>query len=511
MSCDKRTGCPSTGECKTAWDITKSNDKCFVDKLVNEALNIAGANVNVYKLLGVHEQQKLIDQVGNGNPLNSGAPNAFPPVNAFTDNNLEWRSFHKGSAVLTTAFIGYDFGTLKLDNGRERYGIDTSVRKHITTIIIKQGANSNNRVTKARIERSDDNAHWYGVDIVDLPDDDNENQISFKRSVPSRYWRIRPLEFLGGAADSWNVERLQLIHYNKTMLENMDEDYIFLETRNRDYSKDVITLKGQYDLIDVQAEITRWGMDIPAQQLYIQIAFSSVVALLGRPIIIGDILELPSETQYDAKMQPVKKYLEVTDVGWSTEGYAPGWQPTMLRVVAQPAMASQETQDIFNDFAPTIKSDGFLDIDREKYQDLSDPTNYITNQANTKVPERGSDTADIAEIDPDTILANREATGTDLNEMNINPRGLYVEDALPPNGEDYTTGDTMPSTPSDGDYHRLTYSGLAEDVPPRLYRWSTSKNRWIYLETDRRFEYNKTKPTLQEFLKNGIPLDAVKK
>jgi len=511
MACDDRTGCPTDDkDCKSAWDITESNE-CFIDNYVNEALEIAGAKVNVFKLLGVHEQQKLIDQVGFGEPLTSGSPNAFPPINAFTSNNLEWRSFGKGSEVVNSVFIGYDFGTLKLDNGRARYGIDAPIHQHITTIIIKQSVNSSNRVTKARIERSNDNIQWYGAGIVELPNDNNENQISFKRSVPSRYWRIRPLEFSGGAADSWNVERLQLIHYNDTQLDNFDEDYIFMETRNRDYAKDTILLKGQYDLIDVQAEISRWGMDVPSQELYIQIGFTSAVNALGRPVIIGDILELPSETQYDPNMNPVKKYLEVTDVGWSTEGYTPGWTPSMLRVVAKPALASQETQDVFGDFAPTIGTDGFLEINREKYQDVSNSAPHITAEAKTQVPERGSDIADIAEIPADTIVNNLNATGTDLNQLNLNPNGLYMEDALPPNGEPYTIGDLLPTIHNDGDYHRLTYSGLAEDVPPRLYRWSTVKNRWLYLETDRRFEYNKTKPTLQEYLKNGVPLGDIKK
>lgn len=508
MACDERTGCPPTTDCKTEWDLTRSNDKCFVDKVVNEALNIAGAQINVFKLLGIHEQQLLMDQVGNGSPLTSGNPSAFPVINAFTNNSLEWRSTQKGADVVTSAFIGYDFGTIKLSSGRERYGIDTSIRKLVSTIVIKQGAH---RVTRARIERSDDGLKWYGAAIIDLEDDAAEHTISFKRSVPSRYWRIRPLEFQGGTADPWNVERLQLVFYNDTRLENFDEDPLFIELRNRDYANETIEIKGSYDLIDVQAEMNKIGFDVPAQQLYIQVAFSSVVELLGRPLIIGDILELPNETQYDAHMNPIKKYLEVTDVGWSTEGYGPSWQPTVLRVIAQPALASQETQDVFGDLKPKLGADGFLDLNTDKYADLTDATDRITNAAKDAVPERGTDLADVAEISQEVIQANLDATGNDLSKLNINPKSLYTEDALPPNGEEYTVGDDFPTNPIDGAYHRMTYSGLAEDVPPRLYRWSIIKNRWLYIETDRRFQYNKTKPTLQEFLESGVSLKKVEK
>ena len=61
-------------------------------------------------------------------------------------------------------------------------------------------------------------------------------------------------------------------------------------------------------------------------------------------------------------------------------------------------------------------------------------------------------------------------------------------------------GDTFPLSPTDGDYHRLTYSGLAEDVPDRLYRYSLTKGRWIYLETDRRHEFDGTFKKLQEYI-----------
>jgi hypothetical protein len=46
----------------------------------------------------------------------------------------------------------------------------------------------------------------------------------------------------------------------------------------------------------------------------------------------------------------------------------------------------------------------------------------------------------------------------------------------------------------------MTYSGLAEDVPDRLYRYSTAKGRWVYLETDRRHEFDGQKKKLQEFI-----------
>ena len=71
---------------------------------------------------------------------------------------------------------------------------------------------------------------------------------------------------------------------------------------------------------------------------------------------------------------------------------------------------------------------------------------------------------------------------------------------MPQNDADFTEGATFPTDPSEGDYHRLIYVGLAKDVPARLYRWSDTKGRWVYLETDRRKQYNEKQSILEEYL-----------
>jgi len=197
--------------------------------------------------------------------------------------------------------------------------------------------------------------------------------------------------------------------------------------------------------------------------------------------------------------------LEVNDVGWSTEGYTPGWKPTMLRIIAQPMIASQETQDIFGDLVGQVDSSGLFDTDDGQhpiYQDYSEIAPTIEEQAvqKEKAPQRGDNAGnEVALFEPEQIQAAADI-GINIQKIGLNPQGLYVEDALPPNGEDFSMGDTFPTIPTDGDYHRLTYSGLAEEVPDRLYRFSTSKGRWVYLETDRRHEFDGQRKKLQEFI-----------
>lgn len=508
--------CPTTPadkRCKP-FQLSTSRDSCFIDGVVNEALNIGGADLNVYKLLGVHEQCKLIDATGNGEPLSSGDGVGFPAANAFDKMVTEWHSKQTGDSVVGQAFIGYDFGEIKLPDGSRRvYGEEASIRKHITAILIKQSANTINRVTKARVERSEDGVKWYGVQVVDLPDDDCLNTILLKNSsVHNRFWRLRPLAFNGGSSDYWGVQALQLVHnFQATHIRNI-QDKIFLENSDRDYADVPTLVKGSYDLIDINTELSKFGIELPAQSVYMTVNFSACVAALGRPLVIGDIIELPSEAQFSAELELIEKWLEVTDVAWSTEGYTPGWKPTLQRIILQPAYVSQETQDIFGDLAELEVDDGLGlveggDGNDPIFQDYSDVSQEVRAQAKEMVPQSGREmSSTIRAWEEEEVRAADEQglgpnpSGASLQRIGLNPIGLYAEDAMPPNGKPFSEGTEFPDTPTHGDYHRLTFEGLSQDIPARLFRYSSTKGRWIFLEKDRRAEFDPNKPRLQEFL-----------
>jgi len=487
----------------------QESDNNFITGVVEESLNIGGATLNVYNLLGVHEQGRLVDCTGKGNPISGGQLPNYPSLNAFNKFVTEWRSIQRGQAAISaSSFIGYDFGNIKTtDESRSMYGEETAIFKHVTALAIKQSENDNQRVTRARLERSQDGATWYGVSVVVLPDDNCFNTILVKDSVPSRFWRLRAIDFTGGDNDIWAVQALQMYHnYTATNTDNI-QDKIFLENRDRDYNTDPIAIKGYYDLVDVTTELTRFGIELPSQSLYITISFSACVKAFGRPLIIGDIMEIPSEAQFSAELNRIEKYLEVTDVGWSTEGYTPGWAPTLLRVIAQPAYMSQETQDIFGDLGATKDPTGLLDGEDGNsplFQDFFDVSQTIEAYAADAVPQKGAEASGtIRQFEPDEIEEAAAAGNDHVTRTGLNPTGLYVEDGLPPNNAPFTEGTEFPIPPTHGDYHRLTYDGLSEDVQPRLYRFSNMKNTWVFLETDRRREFDPTKPRLQEFIRRN--------
>lgn len=488
---------------------------CYAYDLVDEALNIGGAPANVFKLLGVKEQGKLVDCTGFGQAISGGERPGYPASNAYDAYVTEWRSYQAGPAVNTSSYIGYDFGEIKIaDESRRMYGTDTSIYKHITAVNIKQSSDPAQRVTQARIERSDDGQKWLGVAVVRIPDDDCLNLLLFKDSVPSRYWRIRPIGFEGPSY--WSVQAIEMFHnYSATDIDNV-QDKVLLENRDRDYDKESVAFKVYYDLIDVTTELTRFGIELPTQSFYLQVGFVSCVQKLGRPMVIGDIIELPPEAEYSGEMRRILKYLEVVDVGWSAESYTPGWHTTMLRVIAQPAYHSQETQDIFGDLDRKKVDDTGLyegeDGNSDIFQDYFAVSQTTQAEAHDNTPQRGAEgSSHIREFTAEELATAEQNGVPHLNRLGLNPTGTYVEDAMPPNNEPFTEGDELPAAPNEhGAYHRLTYVGLADDIPARLYRYSESKG-WIFLEKDRRAEYDHTLPVLQEFLtsENRVPTDAV--
>jgi hypothetical protein len=497
---DGSVSCPENNPC-SPFDLSQSNETCVITDYIEENINIGGAPLNVHKLLGVHEQGSLTDLSGNGAAIASSYLGNFPPSNAFDKYVTEWRSAETGTDVVASAFVGYDFGEIRLTNGRLRYGIDTYVKKNVSTIKFVQGCNPENRVTKVRIERSVDGAKWFGVAMVDVPDCDGLVTLSFAASVPSRYWRIRPIKFNGGVDDFWSVRAIQMIDYEATHISNI-QDKFFLENRDRDYQEQAVSMKCAYTPNDVQSMNGKWGFMFDADSYYLEVAFRQSVAKLGRPFVIGDIIQLPSETQYTPQMTPVLKYLEITDVAWSTNGYTPTWTPVMQKLTAKPVLATQETQDIMGKMTRDIDNTGLFDIDdginNKKYQDYSAITQNIDAEANTMVPEKGEDYADVMKLSPE-VIAWGDKVGKNMRRYD-RVRNIYGIDALPPNGEKYTEGDAFPLNPKDGAYHRLTYTYVGNNIPARLHRWSVKKNKWIFLERDHRAEIRDAKPLLQDYL-----------
>lgn len=487
-----------------------TSDSEVISDYVTEHLNIAAAKINVFKLLGVHEQGQLQDLTGNGVAISGGDGNAHPAFAAFNKLCGEWRSKQRGPDVVKSAFIGYDFGPLRDDmTNKTYYAVETYDHVHIATIRIQQGSNPAHRASKIRVERSLDGVKWYGVQILTMPDNDELQTIHFKGSAPSRYWRLRPTEFKGGADAWWSVTRIEMHDYEQTSLTNVQGNGVFEEVRDRDYAENSLQLKMYYDLVDRGSNNSQFAFTVDNGQMTFQVSFKESVTILGRPIVVGDVFEIPSEMQYTTALVGVAKYVEVTDVAWSAEGYTPTWVPTIQLITAVPMLASQETKDIVDYIRKQQDESGFIDVESTQITDMKDATARRQAASDAYVPERGADTHKFHTFTQEEIDEAAER-GVDVEKLNIKNRALYVEDGMPPNNAPYTEGPTWPPNPRDGDYHRLTYDGFDTRIPVRLHKYSGAKNRWLYYETDRRQQYNVLKPSIQELIESQLRTPTAK-
>lgn len=574
-------------------DYTTQPDR-LQEQYAAENLNMSGAPINVFKLLGIHEQGKLVDLVGNGSALN-GTSNAFDTYAG------TWVSPQTGIDVLTSpAWIGYDFGTVKTSYGQEQNTPSAPEMQHITSFKITQPAN-NRRALQVRVDRSNGDfkagvlrftkfstpsaayvpaqhgtvagfspgieaktgmfmliaqsatsftvsftgssvellgvatvghrfnstrgsftiqagiepfnagdmfslavdMDWYRVDVVNLADTTAPVQIRIKQSSPARYWRLVPISFSGVVTNEpWEVDKLELFDYQATSLDDV-QDQLFLENRDRDYATKSVQFKVAYQPFDAISDLSKFGFQI-ADMYSFTVSFATMVKALGRPIVVGDILEVPSEMQYDHNLRPVKKFLEVTDASWAADGYTTSWRPIIYKFQASQMIPSQENRDILGtaDTQKYVIDDGsFFDGIEQVQTGPLTSAEAVKAEALAAVPEKGANVRELAS----GMSSNKQPGSYD-------GRDLYVEDGLPPDGQAYTEGFKLPDVASaiDGQFFRLEYDPALK-IPARLYRFNGVKNKWMYVETDRRAERNSFRPSQQQMFNHTEKLSLTTK
>lgn len=570
--------------CIGTWELPACSDT-YQEQLAAENLSISGATVNVFKLMGVHEQGALIDLVGNGSALNGSAP----VFDALAPN---WLSPQVGMAVLTApAWLGYDFGPVRTSYGQAAYAPSQPAALHITSLRITQPT-AGRRALQVRVERSTGGFRvdpakvlytgagngtvtgftpgveaspgtftlvangptsfavfftsastvvvgvatvgvrfnslqgsftvtagsvpfvsgdqfslpveldWYRVDVVNLPDGPGAALVRLKQSSLARYWRLVPTSFSGATTGQpWEVAKLELFDHQATRLDDV-QDQLFMENRDRDYARQSLPLKAAYQPFDAISDLSKFGFQLSDTYTFTTV-FALMVQALGRPIVVGDVLELPSELQYDHSLRPVRKFLEVIDTSWAADGYTTSWRPITYRFQAAQLIPGQEHRDLLGtmDTQKYVVDDGtFFDGLQQLQTAPLTATEAVQAEARQAVPEKGESAREVA-------------SGTNRFQQpgTYDGVGLYVEDGLPPDGLPYTEGFDLPDvgTAVDGAYFRKSYDPKL-GIAARLYRFSAVKNRWLWVETDRRTERSAHRPSQLEIFSQPqvLPLTA---
>src|SRR6056300_1496296 len=139
------------------------------------------------------------------------------------------------------------------------------------------------------------------------------------------------------------------------------QDMLFLENRDRKYSQDVYSLRGIYNVQDIDFDMSQFGLFLQNDTLFMTIPITSSVKTLGRKVMPGDVFELPhlkDEYALNDFQVALKRFYVVEDVNRASEGFSQTWYPHLYRLKLKQLVDSQEYKDILDLPADEENPDG---------------------------------------------------------------------------------------------------------------------------------------------------------
>ena len=105
------------------------------------------------------------------------------------------------------------------------------------------------------------------------------------------------------------------------------QDLLFMENRDRTYEPDIIRLRGHYNVQNLDFDLSQFGLFLNNDILFITVHYNTMIDLIGRKLIVGDVLELPHLLDYnplnDKIPTSLRRFYQVTDGNYASEGFSP--------------------------------------------------------------------------------------------------------------------------------------------------------------------------------------------
>ena len=131
---------------------------------------------------------------------------------------------------------------------------------------------------------------------------------------------------------------------DKATKETIIQDLLFLENRDRKYDVDIYDLRGIYNVGDNDFDLSQFGFFLTADVLYMNFHLNTMVDVMGRKIMPGDVFELPhlrDDLLLDSEAKAINKFYIVQDANRASEGFSQTWYPHIWRVKCSPLIDSQ--------------------------------------------------------------------------------------------------------------------------------------------------------------------------
>jgi hypothetical protein len=144
---------------------------------------------------------------------------------------------------------------------------------------------------------------------------------------------------------------------------NNIQDLLFLENRDRSYDPNIYRLRGHYNVQNLDFDLSQFGLFLNNDIIFITIHYNDMIDIIGRKLMVGDVLELPHLLDYNPLKEDIptalKRFYQVTDSNYASEGFSQTWFPHLWRIKCEPLVDSQEFSQILQ--AP-INQDTYLGI-----------------------------------------------------------------------------------------------------------------------------------------------------
>jgi hypothetical protein len=238
--------------------------------------------------------------------------------------------------------------------------------------------------------------------------------------------------------------------------ETIIQDLLFLENRDRKYDQDIYDLRGIYNVADNDFDLSQFGFFLTADVLFINFHLNTMVDIMGRKLMPGDVFELPhlrDDLLLDADATAINKFYIVQDANRASEGFSQTWYPHIWRVKCSPLIDSQEYKDILGT------------------ADDADSLKNMLSRYTKEIEVNDAIVAAAVKENPDNLPDNKHLANAEY------PGPWNAEDDW---GESIPQVTQFPSSPATGDYVIRT-----DFSPARMFEYTG--NKW-----QRRYDNDET-------------------
>ena len=146
------------------------------------------------------------------------------------------------------------------------------------------------------------------------------------------------------------------------------QDLLFLENRDRTYDTSVYRLRGHYNVQNLDFDLSQFGLFLNNDIIFITVHYNDMIQLVGRKLMVGDVIELPHLLDYNPLNETIpvalKRFMQITDANYASEGFSQTWFPHLWRIKCEPLVDSEEFSQILQE---PINQDNYLGLwDKDK-------------------------------------------------------------------------------------------------------------------------------------------------